>query len=62
MGVELGHIASEEIEWGRKTHIEETILHLDREELISKTWGGYPRITFIKAENAKPGESIRQRK
>jgi hypothetical protein len=58
----LGRIAIEEIEWGRKTHSEETILHIFREELIAKIWGGYPRITTIKAEIATPGESIRQRK
>jgi glycine reductase len=59
MVLELGRIPVEEIDWGRKTLVEGKALLIDREELMEKTRGNDPRITSIKAEIARPGESVR---
>ena len=40
MALELGNIPIEEIEWGRKTALEGTVLRVHREGLIEKTRGG----------------------
>ena len=59
MALELGRIPIEEINWGPGTHIEGKVLHINRDELVEKTWGGDTRITSIEADLARPGESVR---
>jgi len=59
MALELGRIPIQQIHWGRKTFIQEKTPHIDREELIEKATANDPRITSIKAEIARPGESTR---
>lgn len=59
MALELGRIPIEEVSWGRATHIEGKVLHINREELIENSWGGDSRITSIGADLAIPGESVR---
>ena len=59
MTLELCRIPIEEIRWGPATHIEEKVLHIHREELIEKTWGGDSRISSMDVDLAIPGESVR---
>ena len=59
MALDLGRIPIKNVAWGRKTHIDEKALLIDREELIREAWGSDPRIVSIEAEIARPGESIR---
>ena len=59
MVLELGYIPIEEIEWGRKTFFEDKVLHIHREGLIEKARGDDSRIASVKADIARPGESVR---
>ncbi len=59
MALDLGRIPIKDVAWGRKTHINEKVLLIDREGLIREAWGNDPRIVSIDAEIARPGESIR---
>ncbi|MBN1833473.1 MAG: glycine/sarcosine/betaine reductase component B subunit [Deltaproteobacteria bacterium] len=59
MKYELGHIPIEEIAWGQKTSVEGTLLQINREKLLEKTRGDDSRITSVRADIAKPGESVR---
>lgn len=54
MVLELGHIPIEEIEWGRKTALEGTVLRVHREGLIEKTSGGDPRKPLLKPTSQGP--------
>jgi len=57
--LELGHIPIEEIAWGRKTLIEGKVLQISREELLEETKGDDCRIASVRADLARPGESVR---
>lgn len=59
MFLELGHIPIEEIAWGRKTLIEGKVLQISREELIEETKGDDYRIASVRADLARPDESVR---
>jgi glycine reductase len=59
MFLELGQIPIEDIEWGKKTFLEDSVLRIQREELIEKAAGGDSRIASIRADIARPGESVR---
>jgi glycine reductase len=59
MLLELGIIPVEEIDWGRKTAIDGKALHIHREELIEETRGNDFRIASVRADLARPGESVR---
>ncbi len=59
MALDLGRIPIKDIVWGRKTHVSEKTLLIDREELIREAWDNDPRIASIEANIARPGESIR---
>jgi glycine reductase complex component B subunit alpha and beta len=59
MILELGQIPIEEIEWGRKTSVEGKVLQIHLAELIEKTRGDDSRLASVKADIARPGESVR---
>lgn len=59
MLLELGIIPVEEIAWGRKTTIDGNVLQINREELSEKTRGDDFRIASVRADVARPGESVR---
>lgn len=59
MILELGQIPIEEIAWGRKTFLENNVLLIHREELIETARGNDFRIASIRADIARPGESVR---
>lgn len=59
MGLDVGQILIEDVEWGGRTVIEGTTLRVNRAELIQRARGNDPRITSMGVELAKPGESVR---
>ncbi|MEN6374541.1 MAG: glycine/sarcosine/betaine reductase component B subunit [Smithella sp.] len=59
MTYELGQIPIKDIDWGRKTFLEDNVLHINREELIEKARGDDSRIVSVRADIARPGESAR---
>lgn len=59
MVLELGRIPIEAIEWGAKTLIEGTVLHINRQELLERARQGDSRITGVQVDIARPGESVR---
>lgn len=59
MALELGQIPVNDIEWGKRTFLEDNVLRIQREELIEKARGDDSRIASVRIDIARPGESVR---
>lgn len=59
MRLEIGKIHVDDVQFGKKTHLSDGTLIIDREELCRQVMGEDHRILGVQVELAHPGESIR---